>query len=150
MTPDAPIAVAHAEIRPEFHQFVLGVGNVLLIAEQLSSQAAATASLGVATSGGVLFSLVPEVIELSVTVEIWAAKPQITADSYIDMFESQLVASDTTLYLTSITPSPDDLTMRLPEVKPYTVQAFVLAREIQHDADFSVDVSVERWLIRLW
>jgi hypothetical protein len=66
------------------------------------------------------------------------------------MFESQFVASDTALQLMSITPSPHDVTMRLPDMKPYTVQAFVLACEIQHDADVDIDVSVERWLIRLW
>jgi hypothetical protein len=129
---------------------VLGTGDVLRTAEQLSSQAAAAVSLGVATSEGVLFSLAPNIAELGVTVEIWAAKPQIPADSYIDMFESQFVASDTALQLMSITPSPHDVTMRLPDMKPYTVQAFVLACEIQHDADFDIDVSVERWLIRLW
>jgi hypothetical protein len=148
MASSKPTASVRAEIRPEFNQFALGTGDVLMLAGQLGGESASSAALGVFRPGGALFSLAPGVVELSVSIELWAEQPEDLPEPRADSIEFQLVASDTALHLVSITPSPRDVRLLLPDVKSYTVQAFALERELRHTEDF--DLRVERWLIRLW
>ncbi len=96
-----------------------------------------------------MFLLAPGVVELDVTGEVWTQTPKAAVDSYVDKLAFRLEPSDPALRLASITPSPADVTAELPEVRPYTVEAFVIDRQTRHDDDFDIDVRAERWLIRL-
>jgi hypothetical protein len=150
MAHDEPVTVVHTELSPEFDQFVLGTGDVLRAAEQLSTEAIETVNLGAATDNAVLFALRHEVSEVRITVEIWRTQPGQSPSVYVDSLETSIAASDTALKLTSITPSPRDLVIQLPRIKRFVMQAFVLSRELQHDPDFNLDLNIEQWLIRLW
>jgi hypothetical protein len=151
MSEDAPALNFDAEISPEFNQFVLGTGDVLRIAEQLGRQASSSPeSLGVTAPEGALFRLAPGVVELSITGEVWTQTPTSTVSPHLDRLVFRLEPSGTSLQLASITPSPADVTVELPEVRPYTVEVLVLDRQTRHDDDFDISVRTERWLIRLW
>jgi hypothetical protein len=149
MTLDQPITVASAELSPEFNVFALGTGGVLRAAEQVSKEVAETPELGVATPNAVVFSLIDN-SEVSVTVEVWPARPSQMPAAYVGIFEANIAAEDTSLQLVSIMPSPNDLAIQLPKPKLLTVQAFLLTRELRYSPEFDIDINTEEWLLRLW
>ncbi|SEF37111.1 hypothetical protein SAMN05421837_112224 [Amycolatopsis pretoriensis] len=150
MSADAPIAVARTELCPEFNQFLIGTGDVLGAAVELACQSDANPAHAVIGDNAVLFRLGAGIHKLDVSVEVWLDRPRTSPDEFFDSLETTITAVDVQLYLVSTTPSPRDLTVSLPTEGKLTLQAFVLDRRQQEDAEFGIEVSASRWLIRVW
>lgn len=150
MTSDEPITVVHTELSPEFNQFILGTGDVLSASVQLNAEEAAPTALAKSTANAVLFTLAHGVSRARITVEIWPTQPSRAPSSYVDFHETSITATDSELNITSITPSPDDRVIQLPQPKKFAMHAFLLSRELQNDPDLDIEVNIEHWLIRLW
>lgn len=148
MSADAPITVARTELGPEFNQFTLGTGDVLEAAVELARKPATD----LATRGetAMLFRLGPGVHRVDVRLEVWPGRPGDTPADCAGSLEDTITAVDARLHLVSTTPSPRDVSVPLPTEGRLTVQVFVLDRHRRHDADFGIEVSVSRWLIRVW
>ncbi|WP_134731639.1 hypothetical protein [Amycolatopsis nivea] len=74
MTAQPRRAAVRAELRPEFQQFVIGTGDVLTVARQLTER---TSGADAVTSSDtcMLFTLRPGIADVRLTVEVWATPP---------------------------------------------------------------------------
>ncbi|MFB9928617.1 hypothetical protein ACFORO_44120 [Amycolatopsis halotolerans] len=148
MTAEAPLAAVRAELRPEFHQFAVGTGDVLTAAHQLSERRSGS---GQATSSDtcVLFTLQAGTADVRLTVEVWAEAPA-PLPAPTRRFTGALSADGELLQIVSMAPSPNDPALVLPGARDYSVAAYLTEVSRDYDDVFDLDVRTEHWLVRLW